>query len=84
MRSQVHTGRTVGSRIKKHLKMSKQTVYLHLKSHDVYPQEGIHITWGIMHNNVRHYNERKTIEAIEIQKCSQHLMNGSIGRIISI
>lgn len=78
------TGRTVGSRIKEHLKMSKQTVYVHLKSHGVNPQEGIHITWEIIHNNVKHYNERKIIEAIEIQKCSQHLMNGCIGRIITI
>ena len=27
------TGRTVGSRIKEHLRMKKQTVFLHLKSH---------------------------------------------------
>ena len=27
------TGRTVGSRIKEHLKMKKQTVFVHLKSH---------------------------------------------------
>ena len=78
------TGRTIGSRIKEHLKMSKQTVYVHLKSHGLNPQEGTHITWEIVHSNLKYYNERKTIEAIEIQKCSQHLMNGCVGRIISI
>ena len=68
------TGRTdgtaVGLRIKEHLKTNKQTVYEHLKSHNVNLQEGIHITWEIIHNNIKHCNERKTIEAIEIQVLS--------------
>ena len=79
------TGRTVGSRIKEHLTMSKQTVYTHLLTHDVNPREGIHITWEILHYNIPNFNERKVIEALEIQKNTKcQLMNGCIGRLIDV
>ena len=64
--------------------MSKQTAYLHLKSPGVNPQESSNITWEILHHNVRSYNERKIIEAIEMHNSSQHLMNGCVDRDICV
>ena len=70
------TGRTIGSRVKEHLTMRKQTVYKHLESHNKckIPQ----ITWSILHANIGNHEERKYVEALEIQKHSGHLMNGCI------
>lgn len=78
------TGRSTGSRMKEHLRMKKQTVYIHLKSHNIDPQIGSPISWEIIHSNVRNYRERKVIEALEIRKHSQNIMNGCVGRILSI
>ena len=75
------TGRTVGSRIKEHLRMKKQTVFVHLKSHSDNPFEEC---WKIMHSNIKSHSERKIIEALEIQKYSDDIMNGCIGRNICI
>ena len=80
------TGRTIGSRIKEHLSMDKQTVFKHIMSHkskkDKPNQEDI--TWRIIHKNIRYNDERKCIEAIEIQKHSGEIMNGCIGRMINV
>ena len=78
------TARTIGSRIKEHLRMKKQTVYMHLRTHDTNPQEGSPIMWQILHRGVLKNNERRIIEAIEIQNHSSELMNGCIGRNICI
>ena len=78
------TARTIGSRIKEHLRMKNQTVYVHLLTHSVNPQEGTPILWQILHSNVSKHNERKIIEALEIKKYSGSLMNGCIGRTICI
>ena len=75
------TGRTIGSRVKEHLTKEKQTVYKHLASHNKckLPQ----ITWSILHANINNHEERKYIEALEIEKHSGHLMNGCSGGTIS-
>ena len=79
------TGRTVESRIKEHLRMKKQTVFVHLKSHPDNPLEESPFSWKILHSNVKSHSERKIIEALvlEIQKHSD-IMNGCIGRNICI
>ena len=78
------TGRTVGSRIKEHLRMKKQTVFVHLKSHSDNPFEECPISWKILHSNIKSHSKRKIIEALEIQKHSDNIMNGCIGRNICI
>lgn len=78
------TGRTIGSRIKEHLSMKKQTVYRHIKSHGDVLCDHTAISWKILHNNIQNANERKCIEAIEIQQCSSIIMNGCIGRTMTI
>ena len=72
------TGRTVGSRIKEHLRMKKQTVFVHLKSHSDNPFKECPISWKILHSNIKSHSERKIIEALEIQKHSDNIMNGCI------
>ena len=64
------TGRTVGSRIKEHLRMKKQTVFVHLKSHPDNPFEESSFSWKILHSNIQSHSERKIIEALEIQNHS--------------
>ena len=78
------TGRTIGSRIKEHLRMKTQTVYIHLKSHNINTLEGSPITWEILHSNIQSFNERRIIEALEIRKHSNNIMNGCIGRSLCI
>ena len=79
------TGRTVGSRIKEHLSgMKKQTVFVHLKSQSDNLFEVCPISWKILHSIIKSHSERKIIEALEIQKHSDNIMNGCIGRNICI
>lgn len=79
------TSRTIGSRIKEHLKMDKQTVHQHLKTHKDISLDNSAITWKILHANIRYLNERRCIEAFEIQKHPVNtIMNGCIGRTIGI
>ena len=78
------TGRTIGSRIKEHLRMKTQTVYIHLKLHSINTLEGSPITWEILHSNIQSLNERRIIEALEIRKHSNNIMNGCIGRSLCI
>jgi hypothetical protein len=58
------TGRTIGSRIKEHLSMDKQTVLKHIMSHkrkqDKQNHEGI--TWRVIHKNIGYHGERKCID----------------------
>ena len=72
--------------IKEHLSMDKQIVFKHIMSHkskkDKPNQEDI--TWRIIHKTIRYNDERKCIEAIEIQKHSGEIMNGCIGRMINV
>ena len=56
------TGRTVGSRIKEHLRMKKQTVFVHLKSHSDNPFEECPIIWKILHSNIKSHSERKILK----------------------
>ena len=78
------TSRTIGSRIKEHIKMDKQTVYVHLRTHNKGVDHSI-ISWTILHKNIKSPQERKCIEAFEIQKQPANaIMNGCIGRTISI
>jgi hypothetical protein len=78
------TRRTIGSRIKEHLKMDKQTVYKHIESHKSGRPDQSDIIWKILHRNITYQDERKCIEAFEIHNRSEHIMNGRIGRTISI
>ena len=76
------TSRTIATRIKEHLTMEKQTVFKHLSSHKKHKENKI--TWRILHSNVRNDEERRYIEAFEIQNCKERIMNGCIGRAICI
>ena len=80
------TGRTIGSRIKEHLKMNKQTVYKHIMNHKRVKEQPSYsdITWKIIYGNIQNHRQRKCIEAMEIQKHSGNIMNGCVGRVISI
>jgi hypothetical protein len=80
------TGRTIGSRIKEHLTMEKQTVYKHLESHKETGHAPNHndITLKILHSNIKFADERICIEAFEMQKKSHNIMNACIGRTITI
>ena len=64
--------------------MSKQTIYLHLKSHDINPTDEPSISWELLHRNIQASSESKIIEALEIQRRSNNIINGCIGRTISI
>ena len=76
------TSRTIGTRIKEHLTMEKQTVFKHLLLHKKHKENKI--IWKILHSNVRNDEERRCIEACEIQNYKQRIMNGCIGRTICI
>ena len=78
------TSRTVGSRIKEHVRMKKQTIYQHLVSHTNTPMLK-DISWDILHNNIPQHQTRKIIEALEIRKKNtETVMNGCIGRVLTI
>ena len=72
------TGRTIGTRIKEHLTMEKQTVFKHKK------RTANKITWRILHSNIRNDEERRYIEASEIQNQPEDIMNGCVGKTICI
>ena len=57
-------------------------LYKHLESHK--KSRLPTIKWKILHANIVIDGERKYVEAFEIQKHSGHLMNGCMGRIISV
>jgi hypothetical protein len=79
------TCRTIGSRIKEHLKNDKQTVYTEPIESHCGQHDQSDITWKILHKNVKYQDERKCIEAFEIHNRSENIiMNGCIGRTISI
>ncbi len=78
------TSRTIGTRVKEHLTMNKQTVYKHISNHTNSRRKDPKITWKILHNNIRNHGERKYVEAVEIQKNTHNIMNGCIGRTICI
>ena len=75
------TRRTVGSRIKEHIRMVKQTVYSHLINHNKPSMQDI--SWEILHRNNHDIRMRKTIEALEIRK-HEKVMNGCIGQTLKI
>ena len=78
------TGRTIGSRVKEHLSMKGQTVYKHIQTHGTPSRDQSTITWAIIHDNIPNQAERRCIEAFEIKKQFNNIMNGCIGRTISI
>lgn len=77
------TSRTIGSRIKEHIRMKKQTVYVHLTTHNNKPSLN-DISWEILHKNINEIRTRKIIEALEIRKHKNIIMNGCIGRYLSL
>lgn len=76
----------IKERIKQHLSMKKQTIFKHLDSHNISNTKSNErsISWRILHSNILDDKERKCIEAFEIQKRSENLINGCIGRTINI
>ena len=78
------TGRTIGSRIKEHLKMKNQAVYKHIMNHKREKEQPSYsdITWKIIYGNIQNHRQRNCIEAMEIQKHSGNIMNGCVGRVI--
>ena len=78
------TERTTGLRIKEHLTMDKQMVYIHLKSHKNSIRKDLAITWKTLHANIRNHGEQKYIEALEIKGHSDKITNGCIERTICI
>ena len=75
------TSRTVGSRIKEHSRMVKETVYSHLIHHNKPSMQDI--SWEILHRNIHDIRTRKIIEALEIRK-HENVMNSCIGRTLSL
>jgi hypothetical protein len=70
------TGRTIGTRIKEHLTMNKQTMYKNIESHRSNEDDMPTITWRILHSNINNDDERKCIEAFEIKKRAGNIING--------
>jgi hypothetical protein len=64
--------------------MDTQTVFIHLETHNIDPRTVPSISWNILHKNIRYEHERKIFEAFEIQKYSNKIMNGCVGRILNI
>jgi hypothetical protein len=58
--------------------MDKQTVFIHLKTHNIDPRTVPSISWNILHKNIRYEHERKIFEAFEIRKYSNKIMNGCV------
>ena len=75
------TSRTIGSRIKEHIRMVKQTVHSHLINHNKPSMQDI--SWEILHRNIHDIRTRKIIEALEIGK-HENVMNGCIGRTLNL
>ena len=63
--------------------MKKQTVYVHLLTHNNTPSLN-DISWELLHNNINAVHTRKIIEALEIRKHKSNIINGCIGRTLSI
>ena len=63
--------------------MHKQTVYVHLATHSKSPSLN-DICWEVLHNNIQALNTRKMVEALEIRKHENNIMNGCVGCILSI
>ena len=64
--------------------MDKQTVYKRIESYMSNDDDMPSITWRILHCNINNDDERKCIEAFEIKKRAGNIINGCIGRTISI
>jgi hypothetical protein len=64
--------------------MDKQTVFIHLKTHNIDPRTFPSISWNILHKNIRYEHEQNIFEAFEIRKYSNKIMNGCVGRILDI
>ena len=75
------TSRTIGSRIKEHIRMVKQTVYSHLINHNKPSMQDI--PWEILHRKIHDIRTCKIIEASEIRK-HENVMNGCIGRTLNL
>ena len=83
------TGRTIGSRMKEHLSMDKQTVFKHIMNHNKRSNKQDNpnpddITWRIIYNNIKYQGERKCIEAIDLKTFYKPNEYGCIGTIINI
>ena len=77
------SSRTIGSRLKEHIRMQKQTVYVHLATHKKSPSLS-DISWEVLHSHIQAFNTRKIVEALEIRKHENNIMNGCFGRLLSI
>jgi hypothetical protein len=64
--------------------MDKQTVFIHLKIHNLDPHTVPSISWKILNKNIRYEHERKIFEAFEIRKYTNKFMSGCMGRILNI
>ena len=71
-------------RLQEHLRMDRQTVHVHLRTHNIDPQDESTISWKILHSNINYRYEREVIEALKIRNYSDRIMNGCAGRNINI
>ena len=69
--------RTIGSRIKEHIRMVKQTVYSRLINHNK------DVSWEILDRSIHDFRRRKIIEALEIRK-HLNVTNNCIGRTLNL
>ena len=69
--------RTIGSRIKEHIRMVKQTVYSRLINHNK------DISWEILDRSIHDFRRRKIIEALEIRE-HLNVTNNCIGRTLNL
>ena len=77
------SSRTIGSRLTEHIRMQKHTVYVHLATHKKSPSLG-DISWEVLHHDIQAFNTRKIVEALEIRKHENNIINGCMGRVLSI
>ena len=56
-------------------------IYIYINKPD---KDMSNFIWKILHMKIKNHGERKCIEALEIKKYSDNVMNGCIGRTICI
>ena len=57
--------------------------YVHLATHKKSPSLS-DISWEVLHNHIQAFNTHKIVEALEIRKHENKIMNGCMGRLLSI
>lgn len=64
--------------------MTTKTVYMHLRTHNIDPHSVPLVCWKILNKKITYENQRQIIEAFEIRRYTDRVMNGGVSRILNI